>query len=206
MWHINPLFIANTDHSCQMCRPLPRQSQGCGGTAGPFANGESTPTWLFLSLTHVLWKRQARKPQKRGCLKDTGFTKDSRPWSDGEDFSRALQLCCWECTPSNMHMLQKPAPGTVIISYKAKQHQQELVRQWLECNSANGCFGSHSFWQVKDPIFSSCKWELGKLSLLCCIFCLRYSTPEVSYPNAWEVSEAQGMPLHISLRLTWVLA
>jgi len=41
----------------------------------------------------------------------------------------SLQLCYGESTPSNMHMLQNPAPGTVIISYKAKQYQQELVRQ-----------------------------------------------------------------------------
>lgn len=28
-------------------------------------------------------------------------------------------------------------------------------------------FGSHSFWQIKDPIFSSCKWGWG--SPLCCV-------------------------------------
>lgn len=84
-------------------------------------------SWLDFSCHwHVLRKCQAEKLHKRRCLEDTGFTRDSRPWSNWKDFSRALQLCCWECTPHNMHLLQNPAPGRVIISHKAKQHQQEI--------------------------------------------------------------------------------
>lgn len=188
---------------------LADRSQGCRRTAGAFASGDSTLTWLFLSLPQGLWKCQARKVHKRGCLEDTSFIRDSRPWSNGKDFSRALQLRYWECAPSNMHMLKTPAPGTLIISYKANQHQQDLIakaRQWLGHTSANGCFSSRPFCQIKDPIFSSCKWGPGKPPLLCCVFWLKHSTPgTVRYPHAWEASEAQGMPLHTSLQLTWVL-
>lgn len=100
--------------------------------------------WLDFSCHwHMLWKCQAEKLHKRRCLEDTGFTRDSRPWSNGKDFSKALQLCCWECTSYNMHLLQNPAPGAVFISYKAKQHQQETGRQWSGHSSANGYFGSH---------------------------------------------------------------
>lgn len=126
MWHINALFTVNTEHSCHTHRHLWRQPQGCRGTAGAFASGGGQ-SWLDFSCHwHVLRKCQAEKLHKRTCLDDTGFTRDSRPWSNWKDFSRALQLCCWECTPHNMHLLQNPAPGRVIISHKAKQHQQEI--------------------------------------------------------------------------------
>lgn len=77
----------------------------------------------------------------------------------------------------------KPCSRNSNYFIKAQQYHQKFVRQWLGHNSANGCFGCHSFWQIKDPVLSSCKWAAGKSSLLCCIFWLRHSTRVSQIPK-----------------------